>query len=73
MRWSAATRMALFGVTARYGDEIRITAGTSQTDLAVPPAWIAENRGKPIMVNWTLRETGTGTPIIFSWFLRLTA
>lgn len=66
-------RMALFGVTARYGEEIRITAGTSQTDLSVPPAWIAENRGKPIMVNWTLRETGTGTPIIFSWFLRLIA
>lgn len=66
-------RMALFGVTARYGDEIRITAGTSQTDLAVPPAWIAENRGRPIMVNWTLKETGTDTRIIFSWFLRLIA
>lgn len=66
-------RMALFGVTTRYGEEISITAGTSQTDLAVPPAWIAENRGKPIMINWTLRETGTNAPIVFSWFLRLTA
>lgn len=66
-------RMALFGVTTRYGEEIPMTAGTSQTDLAVPSAWIAENRGKPIMINWTLRETGTNAPIIFSWFLRLTA
>ncbi|MBC3375719.1 hypothetical protein HU762_17340 [Pseudomonas sp. SWRI92] len=66
-------RAALFGVTTRYGEEIRITAGTSQTDLAVPPAWIAENRGRPIMVNWTLRETDTNTPIIFSWLLRLIA
>lgn len=66
-------RAALFGVTTHYGEEIRITPGTSQTDLAIPPSWIAENRGRLIMVNWTLRETGTNTPIIFSWFLRLTA
>lgn len=66
-------RLALFGVTTRYGEEIPMTAGTTQTDLAVPPAWIAENRGKPIMINWTLRETGTNAPIIFSWFLRLIA
>jgi hypothetical protein len=66
-------RVALFGVTTHYGEEIPIAAGTSQTDLAVPPAWIAENQGSPIMVNWTLRETGAGAPIIFSWLLRLIA
>ncbi|WP_422777734.1 hypothetical protein ACOXXE_12480 [Pseudomonas mediterranea] len=66
-------RVALFGVTVRYGQEIPITPNTSQTDLRVDPAWISENRGRPIMINWTLRETGTGTPIVFSWFLRLIA
>ncbi|TWC24625.1 hypothetical protein FBY06_103344 [Pseudomonas sp. SJZ085] len=68
-----SARVALFGVTVRYGQEIPITPNTSQTDLRVDPAWISENRGRPIMINWTLRETGTGTPIVFSWFLRLTA
>lgn len=64
-------RMALFGVVTRYGEEISITANTSQTDLSVDPAWITENRGHSIMINWTLRETGAGTPLVFSWFLRL--
>ncbi|UZE26287.1 hypothetical protein LOY67_13045 [Pseudomonas sp. B21-056] len=68
-----SARMALFGVTTRYGEEIPIMPNVSQTDLRVDPAWIRENQGRLIMINWTLRETGAGTPLIFSWFLRLIA
>lgn len=65
-------RMALFGVVVRYGQEIFMTPNTGQTDLSVDPSWIAENQGRPIMINWTLKETNTAAPLVFSWFLRLT-
>lgn len=65
-----SVRMALFGITTRYGDEITITQ-PSYTNLAVPPAWITENRGRSVMFNYTLKRTGTAEPLIFSWCLRL--
>jgi hypothetical protein len=64
-------RMAFFGVNTHYGSEV-ITQ-PSYTDHPVPRAWLDENRGKTVMFNFTLRKTGTGEPIIFSWCLRLIA
>ena len=64
-------RMALFGITTRYGDEVTITQ-PDFTNLPVPPAWITENRGRSVMFNYTLHRTDTTEKLIFSWFLRLT-
>ena len=65
-----SVRMALFGITTRYGDEVPITQPL-QTDLPVPSAWITENRGRSVMFNYTLKRTDTDDPIIFSWCLRV--
>ncbi|MDR7282669.1 hypothetical protein J2X84_001493 [Pseudomonas corrugata] len=65
-----SVRMALFGITTRYGDEVPITQ-LLQTDLPVPSAWITENRGRSVMFNYTLKRTDTADPIIFSWCLRV--
>lgn len=64
-------RMALFGITTRYGDEVTITQ-PNFSNLPVPSAWITENRGRSVMFNYTLHRTGTTEKLIFSWFLRLT-
>ncbi|MCE6978446.1 hypothetical protein EI534_13835 [Pseudomonas frederiksbergensis] len=66
-----SVRMALFGITTRYGDEVRITQ-PSYTNLDVPLAWKTENRGRSVMFNYTLKRTGTAEPLIFSWCLRVT-
>jgi hypothetical protein len=66
-----SVRMALFGITTRYGDEVTITQ-PDFTNLPVPPAWITENRGRSVMFNYTLHRTDTTEKLIFSWFLRLT-
>ena len=65
-----SVRMALFGITTRYGDEVPITQPL-ETDLPVPSAWITENRGRSVMFNYTLKRTDTADPIIFSWCLRV--
>ncbi|EJM64655.1 hypothetical protein PMI30_03590 [Pseudomonas sp. GM50] len=66
-------RMAFFGVNTHYGQEVQITSPTEYTEHPVPRAWLDENRGKTVMFNFTLRKTGAGEPIIFSWCLRLIA
>lgn len=66
-----SVRMALFGITTRYGDEVPITQ-PDYTNLSVPSAWITENRGRSVMFNYTLHRTDTTEKIIFSWCLRLT-
>ncbi len=63
-------RMALFGVVTRYGDEVPITQ-PSYTNLAVPPAWLTENRGRSVIFNYTLKRTGSTDPLIFSKCLRV--
>ncbi|MDT9678783.1 hypothetical protein F6R97_30315 [Pseudomonas sp. JV414] len=65
-----SVRMAFFGVNTYYGPEVPITQA-SYTNHSVPRAWLDENRGKTVMFNFTLRKTGAGEPIIFSWCLRL--
>ncbi|WP_447785654.1 hypothetical protein [Pseudomonas germanica] len=65
-------RMALHGVVTRYSDEVNISQPSSYTDIPIPSAWIAENRGHAVMFNYTLKRTGTDEPLIFSWCLRLT-
>ncbi|WP_242207976.1 MULTISPECIES: hypothetical protein [unclassified Pseudomonas] len=64
-------RMALHGVFVRYGDEINIVE-PSYTNIPIPSAWIAENRGRSVIFNYTLNRTGASEPLIFSWCLRLT-
>ena len=66
-----SVRMAFFGVNTHYGPEVPITSPPYYTNHPVPRAWLDENRGKTVMLNFTLRKTGTGEPIIFSWCLRL--
>ncbi|MGX0890028.1 hypothetical protein AB7M22_002036 [Pseudomonas sp. ADAK2 TE3594] len=67
-----SVRMAFFGVNTHYGPEVPITT-PSYTNHPVPRAWLDENRGETVMFNFTLRKTGAGEPIIFSWYLRLIA
>jgi hypothetical protein len=64
-------RIALHGVTTRYGDELYI-GQANYTDVAVPSAWLTENRGKDVLFNYTLKRVGSTDPIIFSWCLRVT-
>jgi hypothetical protein len=66
-------RIAFFGVNTHYGPEVQITSPTEYTNHPVPRAWLDENRGKTVMFNFTLRKTGAGERIIFSWYLRLIA
>ncbi|PMQ12684.1 hypothetical protein PseAD21_06960 [Pseudomonas sp. AD21] len=66
-------RISLTVETIRYdSEEFFITQPSSYTDVVVPSSWIPPNRGKPGLFNYTLRKTGTGEPIIFSWYLRVT-
>ncbi|MGE8188270.1 hypothetical protein [Pseudomonas sp. NPDC086278] len=63
-------RLALFGVVTRYSNEIPITQ-PNYTNIAVPQAWLTENKGRPVLFNYTLKKTGSSEPIIFSWCLRV--
>ncbi|MFJ4193452.1 hypothetical protein [Pseudomonas sp. NPDC089534] len=67
-----SVRISLTVGTTRYdSSEFDITR-PDYTDVAVPPAWISNNRGKAGLFNYTLHRVGTGEPIIFSWYLRVT-
>jgi hypothetical protein len=63
-------RIALHGVTTRYGAETYIVQA-NYTDVAVPSAWLTENQGKDVMINFTLKRVNSTELIIFSWCLRV--
>jgi hypothetical protein len=63
-------RIALHGVTTRYGAETYIVQA-NYTDVAVPSAWLTENQGKDVMFNFTLKRVNSAELIIFSWCLRV--
>lgn len=57
----------------RDSAEFAITPGAASTDIAVPQAWRTEFAGRDVIFNYTLRKTGTGENIQFSWCLRMRA
>ncbi|RON47692.1 hypothetical protein [Pseudomonas frederiksbergensis] len=55
----------------RDSDEFSIAPDATYTNLAILQAWITQYRGRDVIFNYTLRKTGTGENIIFSWILRV--
>ncbi|WP_145251648.1 hypothetical protein [Pseudomonas sp. SJZ131] len=66
-----SVRLRVYGRAIRSSAEIPITQAL-HTNIPVPQSWLTENRGEPVMFNYTIRKTGTGEPMIFSWCLRVT-
>ncbi|WP_025110037.1 hypothetical protein [Pseudomonas sp. H1h] len=65
-------RISLTVGATRYDSEEFDITQPSYTNVAVPSNWITPNKGKLGLFNYTLRKTGAGEPIIFSWYLRVT-
>lgn len=63
-------RLRLYGVAIRDSAEIYINQ-PSYTDIPIPSTWLTENMNKDVIFNYTLRKTGAGELIMFSWCLRV--
>ena len=60
------------GTTTRETSTQNVTPGQSNT-FAIPAAWITENSGKIVLINYSIKRSSASNQLMFSHILRVTA
>lgn len=60
------------GTTTRETTTQNVTPGQSNT-FAIPAAWITENSGKIVLINYSIKRSSVSNQLMFSHILRITA
>ena len=59
------------GTTTRETTTQNVTPGQSNT-FAIPAAWITENKGKIVLINYSIKRSSASDQLMFSHILRVT-
>jgi len=66
-----SVRVRWIGVITHDTAAQKVTAGQPNV-FPIDAAWVDENRGKTVLINYTVARTGSGDPWMFSQVLRVT-
>ncbi len=65
-----SVRVRWTGTTTRDTETQAVTTGQSNT-FDIPTAWITENRGKTVLINYSIVRTNSSEQRMFSQVLRV--
>lgn len=70
MRAGYTVRVRWHG-TVVQDTETQPIVNDASMSFAIPPAWVSENTGKPVIINYSVYRSGSGENLIFSQLLRI--